>query len=158
MPHCTQKMRDLIESGLAGLGTFAYYATPDILASRAARFAAKATVLSGLGAVITFFHREEIEAAGKNFEGAKQENGNSTVENCAFTPEKIVMIAGLATFSLALNVLQERAIYRHAEKAKANGRSFAHTKQALIFGALTAGLMYATQTADRAPADSTEET
>ena len=152
----------LLAALAAGLGTTAYYATPDLIASRTARGWTKAAILGVIAtaAVPDFLAvRDEMRRATATKAGAlagpePQEvpdgpDGPAPVPTAAevfesMGPRGKVAVVGAAAGALALTagltVAAERWMFRHGEARAAAGRRLPHTGPALAYGALATAL------------------
>ncbi|MBO1751125.1 hypothetical protein J4G33_04840 [Actinotalea sp. BY-33] len=152
----------------AGVATTAFYATPDVFASRAARVWAKA----GIGAVLLASSAPEVVAARETWR-EKRASAAEAAEQLATvavepgdlpdnrlddpvvpvdlteawqgmnTRGKAVVAGvtvGAVASSVALMVLGERWVFRRGESRAAAGKTLPHTGPALLYGVLAAGV------------------
>ncbi|WP_293781082.1 hypothetical protein [uncultured Aeromicrobium sp.] len=123
----------------AGAATFAYYATPDFIASRRNRALTKAglAVAAGVAAV----HDDRTSQAAT--EDTKKRLAGATL--AALPTSRKLLLAGcsaaMLTGSVAATVAVERWIFRRAERRGADGVRLPHTRGAVLLGALTTALM-----------------
>ncbi|QGQ17966.1 peptidase S9 [Cellulomonas sp. JZ18] len=139
---------------VTGVATTAYYATPDLIRSRTARGWTKA----GLGAVTLAVSLQEVRAdiAAQRAKSAAEPPTDDTSDDRAADENRTtdedaqplkdvppallaVGVAALAT-SVAGTVAFERWVFRRGERLAAAGRPLAHTRAALVLGALSAAV------------------
>ncbi|GIG34699.1 hypothetical protein [Cellulomonas pakistanensis] len=146
----TPPVSRVLYAAVGGLATTAYYATPDLIRSRAARGWAK-TALAGvvLASSAPDLRRAREESRERN-RAAAQEQGQDQVDwRVTWTSMKprgrATLVAGGATAlvaSVGSVVLIERAVFRRGERRRAAGVRFAHTRPALVWGVLTTAIAF----------------
>ncbi|RMI06718.1 hypothetical protein [Cellulomonas triticagri] len=133
---------------VGGLATTAYYASPDVIRSRAGRGWAKA----GLSAVIVAatlpdFLREQAAAraakaervaAGEETEVDWQETWDSMSTRGRVTAGAAA--AGFLAVSAVSVVAIERGAFRRGERRRAEGVRWAHTRPAVVWGVVSTAL------------------
>ena len=127
-----------------GVGTAAYYATPDVLRSRRARGWAKA----GLTAVTVAASVPELRAtwaAERERPVAEGDARPSDVYRSLPVQAKAVAV-GLGTVVLGASavglLMAERWAFRHGQERATSGKRLPHTGPALLYGALAGGLWF----------------
>ena len=135
---------------VAGAATTAYYAVPDLLATRRARGLAKAGCLALALVASGPEWRTALTATPEGHDGEV----TSLPEELKRLPTRTkVLVAGAAVGVLVgSTVLGERWIFRRGQARAAAGKRLPHTRAALVFGALTFGLSLV-ETPAPAPAD-----
>lgn len=158
----TPPPRRIVSALVAGVAGAAYYSTPDFIASRTARGWTKAsiTVLHLASSVPDFVElrnelREKKALERKTVQ--QDEAGDSaaaTDERLTISPRVKVAIGGVAVAALLMTavplVLAEKWVYRRGEARAAAGKPFAHTRPALVYGALTTAVALASSRQDDA--------
>ncbi|WP_250445663.1 hypothetical protein [Actinotalea sp. C106] len=164
----------------AGVATTAFYATPDVFASRAARVWAKA----GIGAVLLASSAPDLQTARETWreeraraaEAAEEQDGpvgelgdlpDNHLEDpvVPVNPTEVwegmntrgkAVVAGITVgavaSSVALMVLGERWVFRRGEARAAAGKALPHTGPAIAYGVLAAGVALLPYPSDRASA------
>lgn len=143
----TLTSRRLVSALVAGAASTAYYATPDFVASRTARGWIKTgiSVIVLASAVPDFLELRDELRSKKSQEHASVPQGTddapSQDESTSISTRGKVALGGVAVAALAASVvplvLAEKWVYRRGEARAAAGKAFAHTRPALVFGALT---------------------
>ncbi|WP_309133796.1 hypothetical protein [Cellulomonas sp.] len=153
---------------VTGVATTAYYATPDLIRSRTARGWAKAGLAAvTLAASIPDMRaavaarRQEFATDGLRLDGIAVPDGtgldatepvaravdeNRTSDDAPAPPRDLrpALVAGVAAATVAVSavgtVAFERWVFRRGERLAAAGRPLAHTRAALVLGALSGAL------------------
>lgn len=125
---------------VSGAATAAYYATPDVIASRAARGWSKA----GLMAVIAATSVPESRAALEQIRRARRDVAEVTADADPM-PVGAKVVAGavgaVAVVGVVAGVVAaERWIFRRGQARSAAGARWPHTRTGLVMGAVAAGL------------------
>lgn len=126
----------LWQAGVIAGAALLHYSLPDVVPCRTGRALLKTAI--NVGAVATAIHADPglkngLAEIQDNYEGA---DDNSQVA--------IVTSLGLVVaLSVGLAIGAEKWIYRRAEKKRQSGTKAAHTKQALVLGALAGLATYA---------------
>lgn len=131
----------VLAAAATAVATAAYYATPDVIRSRAARGWAKA----GLGVALTALSLPDVrriqEETRARREALPEEERVDVRQALAdMEPKRQVVLAavaaGLAAGSVASVVVAERWIFRRGEARRAAGKPYAHTRAAVVLGLL----------------------
>lgn len=161
MPTTPPASRVLV-AAVTGAATTAYYATPDLIRSRPARGWAKA----GLAAVITAaavpdLRKARADASARRVRREQEARRAATTSEPAEEPieepiglrdaldsmpprARVVLgatAAALVAGSVAMTVAGERWIFRRGEVRRAAGRSWPHTRAAVVWGLIAGGLL-----------------
>ena len=120
--------------------TFAYYALPDLVRSKPLRFIGKSALLAVSSAQVLKTDSADLSAAASELK--------TYLTDADSVRTATGVAAAAASAALAAITLGEKAIYRRAERKRAAGSPRAHTKQALVLGALTGVLLYAIESSD----------
>jgi len=135
----------VLSAALGGLAATAYYATPDLIRSRAARGWAKAALTAVVVATsvpdmrrgLAEMRAERTAAA----EDPQREQADWAGMWGAMSPGARASVVGAGATALAASVGSvvaiERAVFRRGERRRAAGVRFAHTRPALAWGVLT---------------------
>ncbi|MBB3675168.1 hypothetical protein [Modestobacter versicolor] len=129
---------------VSGLATAAYYATPDVIASRTARAWAK----TGIVAVSLVAAAPELRAAWAAARRRPEVDGEPlpSIDVRSLPAGKKAVLLGSATAALVLAVrgavAAERSVFRRGERRAAAGKRLPHTGPALLYGALTTALWW----------------
>lgn len=153
----------ILSALVSGIGTAAYYATPDVISSRTARAWAK----TGIGVMITaasipelLAMREDLaekkaagqperdaaaDAASAGTDSSSAESADESIQGFAdlSTRAKVAMggaFGAVLAVSCIPVVLAEKWAFRHGEARAAAGKPLAHTRPALVYGLLAAAL------------------
>ncbi len=141
----------LVAAVVAGAGTAAYYATPDLVRSRTARGWAKAGCLAVVTAAgvpdLVRGWRETQETARdaaqvRDAAAEPEADAPATLSDAmrALSPGwRVALSAGAVAVlaaSTAASVGFERAVFRRGETRRAAGVPLAHTRSGLVLGAL----------------------
>jgi hypothetical protein len=135
----TPPASQVLAAAATAVATAAYYATPDVIRSRAARGWAKA----GLGAVLTALYlpdlrRMQVEARARREALPEEERVDVRQALADMQPRGKVALAGVAAGltagSVASVVVAERWIFRRGEARRAAGTPYAHTRAAIVLG------------------------
>lgn len=118
----------------AGLVAFGWYAMPDVIRSRGARIAAKSALLAGFTAVA--LRKPEEPGAEEGTHSVEEQMARA--EAAGLKPWMAVAGLGLLGGSLATSGVIERKIFARGERRRAEGVVAAHTRLALVAGALGA--------------------
>ncbi|SJN25641.1 hypothetical protein [Luteococcus japonicus] len=123
------------EQALAGaLTTFGWYAMPDVIRSRKVRIAAKSALLAAFtGVVVASADDEPVAQPGADESEVADETAQREIK-----PWTVVAGLGLLGGSLAATGVLERKIFARGERRRAEGVMGAHTRLALVAGALCA--------------------
>ena len=126
---------------VSAAATTAYYATPDVIASRTARGWAKA----GLAALSSAVAVPEVRAAWAMSREQQDVDGVAHAPTLGPLPvrSKVVVLGSVGVVlagSLGFVRIAERWVFRHGEARAAAGRRLPHTGPALVYGALAGGL------------------
>lgn len=150
-PPSTPQAARVLTAAVGGLAATAYYATPDLIRSRAARGWAKTALTAVvLATSVPDLRRAREESRERNrvaAQDAEQEQVDWRKTWAAMAPRgRATLIAGGAVAlvaSVGSVVAIERAMFRRGERRRAAGVRFAHTRQALAWGVLStaAGLL-----------------
>lgn len=144
----------LLAALATGIGTAAYYATPDVVASRRARGWVKTALVAAIAAASVPDVRAVRTAARSQAEQRHEDEApTSAGTNGRLDPADVlgelttrgtVVLVGTAVGVLSLSVgtfvVAERWIFRRGQARAAAGRRLPHTGPALLYGALAAGL------------------
>lgn len=144
MPTTPQASR-VLTAVLNGAATTAYYASPDLLRSRAARGWVKAGLTAVLVAGSVPDMRRGKAAARAAQAELPEEERVDWAEAARTMPARgkvaaAAVAAALVGGSVASVVVAERWIFRRGEARRAAGVPYAHTRAALLWGAVAAGL------------------
>lgn len=132
----------VLAAAVTGAATAAYYASPDVVRSRAARGWLK----TGLSLVAAAGSFPESRRAGAAAEAARVERGDPPLrEAFEATPAQgraAVVAAGAVAVagSVAGVVALERWLFRRGEARAAAGVRYAHTRTAVVLGVLAAAI------------------
>ncbi|MCS4484820.1 hypothetical protein NXS08_04925 [Gleimia sp. 6138-11-ORH1] len=111
--------------------TFAWYALPDFCRSKVLRFLIKSKLTAGL-----FWHELHLDATAaqvSQFEAATEKLVSD------WPKERILLVGGaVLVASLGAAIAFEKFLFQRAERKRALGSRFAHTKQALVLAGLAA--------------------
>jgi hypothetical protein len=128
---------------VTGLGTAAYYATPDVISSRTARGWVKA----GLTAVVVAASVPELRATWAATARERQDLDGEPRPSEVFSslPARSKAVAlGLVAAVLAGSIggvlMAERRAFRRGQARAAAGKRLPHTGPALLYGALAGAL------------------
>lgn len=135
-----QKPHRLLPTAVITAGVFAWYAMPDVLRSRSARTLTKAGLIGAFGWAAWERAKDfddltdycSIELPENPCEGTDADEEISEIE-----PRELALAAGGLATSIVLTVAAEKWIFRRGEKARAQGKKGAHSRQALLLGTLT---------------------
>lgn len=156
----TPPASQILTAAATGVATAAYYATPDVIRSRAARGWVKA----GLGVALTAvslpdFRRVQEEARARREALPEEERVDVRQALAGMQPQAKAVVAavgaGLAVGSVASVVVAERWIFRRGEARLAAGKPLAHTRAAIVLGLLSGAMMLVpdpSETSDAHPA------
>jgi hypothetical protein len=142
----TPSVPQVVAAAATGVATTAYYATPDVIRSRAAR----GWVKTGLGVALTASSLPELrrvqEEARARREARPEEERVDVRQALAGMPagRKAALgavAAGLVAGSVASVVVAERWIFRRGEARLAAGKPYAHTRVAVVLGVLAGAMM-----------------
>lgn len=137
-----RRRRTIRTALITGAATTAYYATPDLIRSRAGRGWAKAALATGVLAVSAQrMHADFAEGRDSEQPGAGEEIAR--VWQQLSIPERVgiaAVTAGLTAAQIGFIVVAERWVFRRGEARAAAGRRFAHSGPALLYGAAAAAL------------------
>ena len=129
---------------VTGVGTFVYYATPDLISSRTARGWAKAAITT----VAFAASLPDLRAAWATAREGRRLDGEpppSELFRSLPTSGKAVLLGFVAvalTGTIGGVVLAERWAFRHGQVRAAAGRRLPHTAPALVYGAVAGGLWF----------------
>lgn len=137
----------VLNAAVTGLASTAYYATPDLIRSRAARGWAKAA-LTGvvLAASVPDLRRglEESRARRAAAQDPEEEQVDWGELWGSMTPRRRASVCAAGAAALAVSVGSvvaiERAVFRRGERRRAAGVRFAHTRPAVVWGVLGTAL------------------
>ena len=126
---------------VTGVGTAAYYATPDFISSRTTRGWAK----TGLTAVAVAASVPELRATWVTAHEHERDGEVTPPEVFRSLParSKAVVLGSLAAVlagSIGWVLIAERWAFRHGQARAASGKRLPHTGPALLYGALASGL------------------
>jgi len=127
---------------VTGAATAAYYATPDVIASRTACGWVKA----GLTAVSVAASVPDLRAARVLARQRRELDGGAlpsdTVGSLPAGSRAVVLGAAAAVLACAVAgvITAERRIFRRGQARAASGKRLPHTGPALLYGALASGL------------------
>ncbi|UZN03425.1 hypothetical protein [Cellulomonas sp. S1-8] len=137
---------------VTGVATTAYYAVPDVASSRAARGWLKAACAGVIVAASAPGGREAWQEMRSSWRDASDAPDTSVLDDAepdadaTGSPARAaaLAVAGVAVIvgSVVLTVAGERWVFRRGEARAAAGVRFAHTRAALVFGALNAAATY----------------
>jgi uncharacterized membrane protein len=146
-----------LTAAVTGVATAAYYATPDVIRSRAGRgWATAALATVAAAAAVPGMQADLADRRASGQSGSREETLRALQD--LPTRHKVVLAAAGTAFvgvQLALTVAAERWVFRRGEARAAAGRRFAHSGPALLYGAVAAGLVIA---ADAIPTPDDVET
>lgn len=164
---------------MTGAATTAYYAVPDVARTRAARGWLKAACVAAAFAVPASLEREmwqdaratwqdravapapgsdvdtDTDATDADTDATDADGKPTTVAEWwrAASPRgksaTVAIALGLTVASTALTVAGERWVFRRGETRAAAGVRFAHTRQGLVLGALSAALQLIPDSSER---------
>ena len=128
---------------VTGVGTAAYYATPDFISSRTTRGWAKA----GLTALAVTASVPELRATWATARRPAPDGEVPFSESFRSLPAwsraaVVGSVAAVLAGSVGVVLLAERWAFRHGEARAASGKRLPHTAPALLYGALSSGLWY----------------
>ncbi|MGJ7440009.1 hypothetical protein [Aquipuribacter sp. MA13-6] len=130
----------LLPALVSGAATAAYYATPDVIGSRAARGWAK----TGLTVVVLATAVPESLAALADIRRARRDVADAMADAEPVPPrgKAVAVLAGVVAVGGAIAgvVATERWIFRRGQARAAAGQSWPHTRTGLAIGAVAAGL------------------
>jgi Ca2+/Na+ antiporter len=127
---------------VTGVGTAAFYATPDVISSRTARGWTKA----GLTALAVAASMPELRAtwatAREPLEPGSESRLSEVFRSLPVRSKAVVVgsVAALLAGSIGGVVIVERWAFRHGQARAAAGKRLPHTGPALLYGALASGL------------------
>ncbi|MPQ99572.1 hypothetical protein GB931_16940 [Modestobacter sp. I12A-02628] len=127
---------------VTGVGTAAYYATPDVISSRAVRGWAKA----GLTALAVAASVPELRATWAIAREQQQFASQATPREVLRSLPTSSRAAGFGFVAVVLAgsvgcvLSAERWAFRHGQARAASGKRLPHTGPALLYGALAGGL------------------
>lgn len=138
----------VLNAAVGGLAATAYYAAPDLIRSRAGRGWAKAALTAVVVATsVPDLRRGLAEARAQREADAQdpaveQVDWRDTWESLAPRGRASVVAGGALALAAAGGsvVAIERAVFRRGERRRAAGVRLAHTRPALVWGALTAAI------------------
>ncbi|WP_454050281.1 hypothetical protein [Cellulomonas sp. Marseille-Q8402] len=135
----------LAAAAATGVATAAYYATPDLIRSRTARGWAKVALSAVLVAVSVpdaVRTRDQARAHRASLPEEERVDLREAVGTMSTRGKVVGSVVGLGLVggSIASVVVVERWIFRRGEARAAAGRSYPHTRGALVLGALMAAL------------------
>jgi hypothetical protein len=142
----TPSVPQVVAAAATAVATTAYYATPDVIRSRAAR----GWVKTGLGVALTASSLPELrrvqEEARARREARPEEEQVDVRQALAGMPagRKAALgavAAGLVAGSVASVAVAERWIFRRGEAGLAAGKRYAHTRAAVVLGVLAGAMM-----------------
>jgi hypothetical protein len=128
-----------------GVATTAYYATPDVIRSRAARGWVKAGLAVALTALSVPDFRRTLEETRARRESRPEEERVDVKQVLADLPPQrkaalAAVGAGLVAGSVASVVVTERWVFRRGEARLAAGKPYAHTRTAVVLGLLSGAM------------------
>ncbi|QJC21232.1 hypothetical protein [Arcanobacterium buesumense] len=140
-PHIT---RDALA---VGLGVTVYYACPDMIRSRVARFFVKsvATIVPAGIVASSQLDQHKLKMCSRATETATSDVATDAEENSEqleMTAPVFVTLGAILAGSIWLSVLTERAIFRRGERRRAKGKRFAHSRFAIVAGLASAITSY----------------
>lgn len=125
---------------VSGLATAAYYATPDVIDSRAVRGWVKA----GLTAVVLGTAVPESRAALQDMRQARRDVADAVADADPLPArgKVVAVLAGVVAVGGAVAgvVATERWVFRRGQAREAAGKSWPHTRAGLVIGAVAAGM------------------
>lgn len=138
----------VLNAAVGGLATTAYYATPDLIRSRAARGWVKTALLAVVLATSAPELRRAREESLERRRAAAEDPDREQVDwrevwGATEPRSRAALVAGGAAalaVSVGSVVAVERGVFRRGERRRAAGVRFAHTRPALVWGALTTAL------------------
>lgn len=141
----TPPVSRVLNAAVGGLAATAYYATPDLIRSRAGRGWAKAALTAVVVATSVPDVRRGLAEVRAQREAAAQDPHDEQVDWSAMwgamSPGSRASAVGAGAALLAASVGSvvaiERAVFRRGERRRAAGVRFAHTRPALAWGVLT---------------------
>ncbi len=141
----TPPVSRVLNAAVGGLAATAYYATPDLIRSRAGRGWAKAALTAVVVATSVPDLRRGLAEVRAQREADAQDPEAEQVDwsamRDAMSPGARAAAIGAGAAVLAASVGSvvaiERAVFRRGERRRAAGVRFAHTRPALVWGALT---------------------
>lgn len=137
-----QKTDPVKNAAVAAGVTLAFYALPDFVRSKTLRTLGKSALLAASSA-------QAVGMQGELWENNAQELRNFLDGSEADALKAVAGVtAAVSSVGIAAVVVAEKAIFNRAEKKRASGKKFAHTKQAFVIAALTGGLLYALESAE----------
>lgn len=157
MPTTPPASRVLV-AAVTGAATTAYYATPDLIRSRTARGWAKAGCAAVVAAAaVPDLRKARADASARRVRREQEaRRATSTAEPPeepvglrdaldGMSPRARVVVgataAALVAGSVAMTVAGERWIFRRGEVRRAAGRSWPHTRAAVVWGLVSAGML-----------------
>lgn len=154
-------------AGITGVCTAGYYAVPDFINSKIARFAVKSALMATQ--VVAYIHAEKyetnittpdigqdvaqwLEAAGESDgeidddqvdpadDSSDQLHSDESANNDEGISSPLPLAAAIAVVAggIGLGILGEKWLYRRAERRRTEGVAYPHTKQGVIIGLLNA--------------------
>jgi hypothetical protein len=142
----TPSVPQVLAAAATAVATTAYYATPDVIRSRAAR----GWVKTGLGIALTAsslpeFRRVQEEARARREVQPEEEQVDVRQALADMPAARRAALgavgAGLMAGSVASMVVAERWIFRRGEARRAAGKPYAHTRGAVVLGVLAGAMM-----------------
>jgi hypothetical protein len=138
----------VLNAAVTGLASTAYYATPDLIRSRAARGWAKAALTGVVLAASVSDLRRGLEESRARRAAAAQDPEEEQVDWGelwgSMTPRRRASVCAAGAAALAVSVGSvvaiERAVFRRGERRRAAGVRFAHTRPAVVWGVLGTAL------------------
>lgn len=160
------------QAALYGLGTFAYYACPDVIRSRTARGVTKTLAILASSGVATYLHvRDDMAEESADIIDAEDvfatdprtsdapanasaaDSSETGVDDPAeLAPDALTMKQNIALAAIALgavlpasiwlSVKAERAIFNRGERRRQKGKRFAHSRFAIVAGIASGVLTY----------------
>lgn len=134
----------VLTAAVTGLASTAYYATPDLIRSRAGRGWAKAALTGVVLAASVPDLRRDLEETRARRAAAAQDPHEEQVDWhelwASLSPGRraSACAAGAAVLAVSVGsvVAVERAVFRRGERRRAAGVRFAHSRPALVWGVL----------------------
>ena len=142
MTDVTIKADPAKNAAIAAGVTFAFYAMPDFIRSKTLRFFGKTALLAVSSAQLT---QADTAQWNDSIKEAQSFLADADADELTTTAGVVTAVGSVAVASV---IVGEKATFNRAEKKRAKGKKFSHTKQALVLAALTGGLLYALESAD----------
>ena len=128
-----------------GLGTFAWYASPDYITSKGALRVTRLILAAILGTLSAYIAddtvkqvRQDISLASPDQEAWQMDSDSVQFKKENVNLPKVTVLASLLAALVSFSVWFEMSLYRRAERRRARGVKYPHTRQAIPMAILGA--------------------